>query len=112
MVKACDPAHVIQGYTYRLSGRYQKKPDLKDLPSGVAEALIGCCLDGLKLHAPELDAAPEELIENPTRFWLDLGNNDAAERSGSARICACLGNHFCEGPSREQCRYTERWAIL
>ncbi|PIO69258.1 hypothetical protein TELCIR_08929 [Teladorsagia circumcincta] len=71
-VHACDPAHIIQEYTYRMSGRYQKKPHLKDLPAEVADSLIGCCLDGLNLYASEMDANVEGQTQNPTR------NNDTA----------------------------------
>ncbi|KAK5970087.1 hypothetical protein GCK32_014619 [Trichostrongylus colubriformis] len=40
---------------------------LHDLPEDIADTLIGCCLDGLKLYAPELDGEIDHLIENPTR---------------------------------------------
>ncbi|RCN42270.1 hypothetical protein ANCCAN_11755 [Ancylostoma caninum] len=37
------------------------------MSEAVVESLIGCCLDGLLLGAPELELTKDEFIENPTK---------------------------------------------
>ncbi|EPB69710.1 hypothetical protein ANCCEY_11194 [Ancylostoma ceylanicum] len=63
---ACDPVKSIQKYAHRVSGRGQKKEDLKDLPENIVGILIECLLDGLGLGQPELQMATEELEDRPT----------------------------------------------
>ncbi|KAL6738557.1 hypothetical protein Aduo_012096 [Ancylostoma duodenale] len=73
LVRACDPVESIQKYAHRVSGRGQKKEDLKDLPENVVGILIDCLLDGLGLGQPELQMATEELEDHPTDFFMKLG---------------------------------------
>ncbi|RCN51755.1 hypothetical protein ANCCAN_02115, partial [Ancylostoma caninum] len=72
LVRACDPVESIQKYAHRVSGRGQKKEDLKDLPENVVGILIDCLLDGLGLGQPELQMATEELEDHPTELSLNL----------------------------------------
>ncbi|EYB98597.1 hypothetical protein Y032_0130g1556 [Ancylostoma ceylanicum] len=74
--KACEPVEAIQHYSHRVSGRGSKKEELKDVPENIVEILIDCLLDGLSLGQPELHMAAEELMENPTEFFLKLGSNN------------------------------------
>ncbi|EYB98595.1 hypothetical protein Y032_0130g1556 [Ancylostoma ceylanicum] len=73
---ACEPVEAIQHYSHRVSGRGSKKEELKDVPENIVEILIDCLLDGLSLGQPELHMAAEELMENPTEFFLKLGSNN------------------------------------
>ncbi|RCN28596.1 hypothetical protein ANCCAN_25661 [Ancylostoma caninum] len=74
--QVCDPLEAIQHYSRRVSGRGSKKEELKDVQENTVEILIDCLLDGLSLGQPELHMAAEELIDNPTEFFLKLGSNN------------------------------------
>ncbi|VDL73215.1 unnamed protein product [Nippostrongylus brasiliensis] len=75
-IRACNPVDEISKYAVRLSGKHAKDPTKIDLPDDVVETLIKCLLEGLRMGQPELDRMPEELINNPTPFWTELGEAD------------------------------------
>ncbi|EYB81147.1 hypothetical protein Y032_0390g534 [Ancylostoma ceylanicum] len=81
LVRACDPVKSIQKYAHRVSGRGQKKEDLKDLPENIVGILIECLLDGLGLGQPELQMATEELEDRPTDFFMKLGETVEERKS-------------------------------
>ncbi|EYB93584.1 hypothetical protein Y032_0180g770 [Ancylostoma ceylanicum] len=71
-----EVTNIISQQADMIVGKCAKGPNLQVLPEIIVDTLIGCCLDAFRLAAPELDLTKDELMENPTKYWLRLGRND------------------------------------
>ncbi|VDP43043.1 unnamed protein product [Heligmosomoides polygyrus] len=79
--RACEPSDAIRAYSCRQSGNAGRNPHLKDLPEYIVEALIvinfSCCvLDSLGLGHDDLRRPVEDLLRNPSMWWIKLGKTD------------------------------------
>ncbi|KAL6729873.1 hypothetical protein Aduo_000887 [Ancylostoma duodenale] len=76
LVQATSPVAAVQQFSCRISGKSAKDQNLQDIPEPIVDVLVGCCLDGLLLGAPELMMTEKELLANPTEYWIELGHTD------------------------------------
>ncbi|WKX89628.1 hypothetical protein Q1695_008908 [Nippostrongylus brasiliensis] len=98
LVRATEPVFEIQNYTFRTTGRYKRKPSLKNLPESVVHKIIGCCLDGVGLGAPEIvKLQVDNLMVFPTRYWVELGNSDEERKKvlEEKKRCRSIWEPYC-----------------
>ncbi|EYB88445.1 hypothetical protein Y032_0247g70 [Ancylostoma ceylanicum] len=88
LVQATSPVAAVQQFSCRISGKSAKDQNLQDIPEPIVDVLVGCCLDGLLLGAPELMMTEKELLSNPTEYWIELGRNDKSRGAALSQLKA------------------------